>query len=65
MSFPTEAEYYAERAVACRAAQVAASDKVSAYAHGELAARYDACSRAASMPRQIDTLGEQGEHDGR
>lgn len=65
MSFPTEAEYYAERAMTCRAAQAAASDQASAYAHGQLAARYDACSQAASMPQHIDTQGEQGEPDER
>lgn len=65
MAFPPEAEYYASRAATCRAAQAAATDPASAFAHGQLAARYDACSLAVSKPEQLSSPPPQGERDER
>lgn len=52
MAFMTEAEYFAGRAVTCRTAGHAATDRAVAIAHHELARRYDLLSaeRADGFP---------------
>ena len=65
MPFPSKAEYYASRAADCRVAQAAAPDPASAFAHGELAARYDACSAAASASFGSGSPSTHGDRDER
>lgn len=45
MAFMTEAEYFAARAITCRIAGRAATDRAVAMAHHELARRYEILSR--------------------
>lgn len=49
MAFMTEAEYFAARAITCRIAGRAATDRAVAMAHDELARRYDILSRGGTL----------------
>jgi hypothetical protein len=68
MGFVTRAEYFAQRAAACRAAGLAASDPVLAFAHDKAARSYEAvCARLATNAREAEcmTLGDPVLSDGR
>ena len=59
MSFPSQSRYFTQRATASRSKRDGASDPSIAYAHGELAERYQT---AADKAKGVE-MGDAAHHD--